>query len=197
VFDLEAIASCSEVNAEIAQQAASSPYEMKRFLARIAEVARPEEGCPKVLMAVAKLAFADWVEGDVRAELSGDDKGTTMTIYCEHGVGIRERLLAPHYFAVPIDEFQRAVLLVPKLVLPLIAQQGLNRLTLAPRAELENAPIPSFELDEQSLGDGERITVKPPPGTGFPAALEDDESGDEDVHTRPTKPPVMNAEDGE
>lgn len=162
MLDLGAIERCAELTTAHATQAAGSSTEMKKLLARVAAIAEPETGCPKILTAIAQLTTADWVEGDLRVELSGDDKGTTLVVYCEHGVGIRERLLPPTYFRVPVDEFQRAVLLAPRLVAPLRATQGLNRLTLAPESGEAAAPLFDFELDEQSLGDGERTTSPPP-----------------------------------
>ena len=167
MFDLATLESVSDLTSEHAKQAASSSSEIRTLLKRVAEIAKPGEGCPKIMMAIARMVGQPWVEGDLRIELSGDETSTTMNVMCDYGVGIRERLLPLTRFAVPIDEFERALELAPKLVLPLRITDEAGKLVLTPLAMPESrvhsiAP-PKPDLDEESLGDGERKTAPPPP----------------------------------
>jgi hypothetical protein len=166
LIDLATLSSVSELTSEHAKQAASSSAEIRKLLKRVAEIARPGEGCPKIMMAIARLVGQPWVEGDLRIELSGDDTSTTMNVMCDYGVGIRERLLPLTRFAVPIDEFERALELAPKLVLPLRITDEDGKLILTPlatpEARTKSTAPPRLALDEESLGDGERKTAPPP-----------------------------------
>lgn len=181
MIDLSTITTIDDLTPEAAAQAASSSQELKRLVMRIAEVAQPEQGWTCLYKVIALVAVSEWMEGDLQVDFNGDDKGTTLAFYAVLGAGIRERLFAPQYVAVPIDEFQRAVVLNPAVVAPLRAHQGLNRMTLAAGARVRNNEVADFELEEKALGDGERITAPPPPD------LVVDEP---EVHTRPTVPPT-------
>ncbi|MDB4936752.1 MAG: hypothetical protein JWP87_3724 [Labilithrix sp.] len=165
MIDLATLEACSDLTSEHAKLAASSSAEIRKLLKRVAEIAKPGEGCPKVLMAVAHLVGKEWVEGDLRIELSGDDTSTTLTIMCDYGVGIRERLLPNTRFAVPIDEFERALELAPRMVLPLRITDEPGKIVLTPLASPEalvKSVAPALDLDNTSLGDGERTTAPPP-----------------------------------
>lgn len=166
MIDLDTLESVSDLTSEHAKLAASSSAEMRKLLKRVAEIAKPGEGCPKVLMAIARLVGQPWLEGDLRVELSGDDTSTTLNVMCDYGVGIRERLLPLTRFEVPIDEFERALELAPKLVLPLRITDEEGKLILTPLAvpEAQARSIAPAALDvaDASLGDGERTTAPPP-----------------------------------
>ena len=186
--DLATISTSIELTPDLMRQAASSSQELKRLVLRVAEIAQPEQGWTKLFKVMAHVAQAEWMEGDLQVDFNGDDKGTTVSFYAVLGVGIRERLFGAQYLGVPIDEFQRAVVLNPEIIAPLRAHQGLNRLTLAAGERVRNKDMPDFELEEKAKGDGERITAPPPPdleevlGQGGAAA-------DPEVHTKPTTPP--------
>lgn len=184
MLDLATLASCAELTSSDAKQAASSSAQVRALLERFAVIARPGEGCPKVLIAIAHLVGQEWVEGPLRVEISGDDVSTTLVVMCDYGVGIRERILPLTRFEVPFEEFSRALELSPGLVLPLkiTDEQGKMVLTplLTPEAGVEAAAPPSFELDDQSLGENLRKTAPPPPG--LPGKFEE---GVNEVPTRP------------
>lgn len=180
MIDLSAVTTLDDLTPDAIAQAASSSQELKRLVLRLAEVAQPEQGWTRIYKVIALVAAAEWMEGDLQVDFVGDDKGTTLSFYAVLGAGIRERLFSPQYLAIPIDEFQRAVVLNPAVVAPLRAHQGLNRMTLAAGARVRNNEVADFELEEKALGDGERITAPPPPD------LVIDEP---EVHTRPTVPP--------
>lgn len=163
--DFATLTSCLELTSEHAKKAASSSVGIRNLLKRVAEIAKPGEGCPKVLMAIARLVGQEWVEGELRVELSGDDLSTTMIVMCDYGVGIRERLLPSTRFAVPIDEFGRALELAPKLVLPLRISEHEGLIILTPLAQAEpslSLPAPEITVDSASLGNDERQTAPPP-----------------------------------
>jgi hypothetical protein len=165
VTDFATLRSCSELTVEHAKLAASSSVGIRNLLTRVAAIAKPGEGCPKVLMALARLVGQDWLDGDLRVELSGDDTSTTMIVMCDFGVGIRERLLPSVRFAVPIDEFGRALELSPKLVMPLRISEHEGLIILTPLAKGEasaSVPAPNLTVDDLSLGTDDRATAPPP-----------------------------------
>lgn len=181
MVDLAAFATCAELTPEHADAAKASLAEMKKLLARAAQVARPGEGAPKVLMAVAALTDAPWLEGELRVELSGEGEATVLDVFCDHGFGIRERLLPQTRFRVAFDEFFRAAQLAPGLVAPLRASGSTDRLVLTIDGESPTAPPPAFELDEESLVVDEHEKKTVPPVANVAAPREEPS-----VHTRPT-----------
>jgi hypothetical protein len=182
LIDLTTLTTSDDLTPDVVLHAASSSRELKQLVMRMGEVARPEQGWTKLFTVIATVASAEWMEGDLQVDFNGDDKGTTVTFYAVLGAGIRERLFGAQYLQVPIDEFQRAVVLSPDVVAPLRAHQGLNRLTLAAGHHVRNRDLPTFELEERAKGDGERITVPPPPELA---------TGEREAHTRSTTPPPM------
>jgi hypothetical protein len=194
-LDLSTLASCTELTVEHAKQAASSSTEIRMLLKRVAEIARPGEGCPKILMAIARLVGQDWVEGELRVELSGDDESTCLMILCEYGVGIRERMFPMVRFRVPLDEFERALELAPQLVLPLKITDETGKLVLTPLLTPEErihaeAP-PEFEVDQASLGEEERTTAPPPPDEL--QVVDEAVPEGQSVHEVKTEPPARGA----
>ena len=179
----ERIAKSSDLTSDVVTDAVRSPGELKRLLQRIAEIAGPEQGWTRIYRVIAKVAMVEWLEGELQVDFVGDVTSTTLSFYSVLGIGIRERLVPPVTLAVPIDEFQRAVVLQPESIAPLRARQGLNRLTLSLGTSVRDRDIPEFELEEQALGDGERITAPPPP-----LVLVEEDVAPE-VYTRSTKPP--------
>jgi hypothetical protein len=166
LVDLASIESCTDLTPELANQAASSSTDMRTLLKRFERIAQPGEGCPKILMAVARLVGQEWLDGDLRVELSGDESTTLLDLLCDHGFGIRERLFGAVRFKVPLDEFERALELAPRLVLPLRISDEPGKLVLTPldtpEARVKSMPPISLDVDSGSLGDGERTTAPPP-----------------------------------
>ena len=183
VLDLATLSTCAELTSAHAKQAASSSTQLRTLLERFALIARPGEGCPKILMAVAHLVGQEWVEGPLRVELAGEGEATTMIIMCEYGVGIRERIVPLTRFEVPFDEFSRALELSPALALPLKITDEVGRIVLTPllvpEDHLDAAPPTAFELDDKSLGEDLRKTAPPP---AIPESLRDS------VNEAPTRP---------
>ena len=165
MVDLETLGSCVELTSALAKEAAKSSASMRVLLERVATIARPGEGCPKVLAAIAHLVGQEWVDGRLHVELAGDDDTTTLTVMADYGVGIRERILPATRFAVPFDEFARALELAPTLVLPLRVSEVGAKLVLTPLLTPEEQgeqPPPTFEVEDRSLGEDLRKTAPPP-----------------------------------
>jgi hypothetical protein len=167
---LDGLASCAELTTEDAEEASRSANAMRALFVWAARVARPGEGAPKLLMAIARLARAEWVDGTPVIEISGSSTETTIAIFSDHGMGIRERLLPQAKLRVPVDEFARAVRLAPQLISPFRAQERKGTLVLTP-PEAEVAPDSvreSIAIDEKSLHEQERKTAPPPDGVPAP-----------------------------
>lgn len=179
----DSLASCAELTTAHADEAARSSSSLRALLAWASEIARPGEGAPKLLMAVARLTDAEWFEGTPFVEIRGDDATTTLSIFADHGMGIRERVVPLTRLAVGFDEFARAVRLAPRLVAPFRALEKDDALVLCPPDAAPEEPIETIVIDQQSLHENERTTSPPPqvrPITKRPVA---DQSG---IHTRPT-----------
>lgn len=183
---LDDLSSCAELTELHAEEATRSSASMREFLGWATVVARPEEGAPKILMALGRLAYADWLEGPPYVEVRGDERSTTLSIFCDHGVGIRERIVPLVRLGVPFDEFVRAVRVAPHLVHPLRVTAKADALCVsspdvATESGVHRNPI---AIDRRSLNGVARsafehglrpITPAPPPIK--------EESG---IHTRPT-----------
>ena len=167
---LDGLASCAELTTEDAEEASRSANGMRALFAWAARVGRPGEGAPKLLMAIARLARAEWVDGTPVIEISGTATETIIAIFSDHGMGIRERLLPQTKIRVPVDEFARAVRLAPQLINPFRAQDRKGVVVLTP-PEADVAPDSSREsiaIDERSLHEQERKTAPPPEGVAGP-----------------------------
>jgi hypothetical protein len=154
-MQLDALATCAELTNEHADAAAHSAESFRAFLAWAAEIARPGEGAPKVLMAIARLAHADWVDGSPYVEIRGDESSTTLSIFADHGMGIRERVAPLAHLRVSFDEFARAVRLAPQLAAPFESDQIGDALYLTPPGMTpgvtEESEHQDIRIDERSL----------------------------------------------
>lgn len=176
------IAGPEEITGALAADVARSNLVLRQLLTRIAEIAQPEQGWVRLLKVLAKIpeCGGEWLEGELQVDLrGGENNTTTLELYSVLGVGIRERIFPMFTLNIPIDEFQRAVVLSPEVVRPLRAHQGRERLTLTTGMRVRSHDIPDFEVEEKAKGDGERITAPPP------ASLDDEL----EAYTRPTAPP--------
>jgi hypothetical protein len=128
----------------------------KALLDQIAKVAAPNQGAPKLLILLARMATnaCDWIDGDLRIEMVGDGDVTVVETMSELGGGMKERILPPFSMNVPMTEFVRAVERVPHMIAPLITK------TVSPRRVVFSAseevrqttvPPPRVEIGEASL----------------------------------------------
>jgi hypothetical protein len=114
--ELADIETCFEVSPDMILRALApspaedglSPREKVFFLLeRMASVARPRRGAGKVFEVLACLADADWIDGELDVRVRGDAERCRVDLLVDARLGL-ERLRAPLYFAVPIEELRRA-----------------------------------------------------------------------------------------
>lgn len=163
-MDLAGLTSCRELSPEHADEAVRSLEKLRLLVARLTEIAEPEDGAPKVLVLFARLARGDvpWLEGDVTVEITGNDARTLVDVYKEEGWGIKERLVPQARFRAPFDEFERAVEISAKRFAPLKVTITPSKIVLSTASASAPAAPPKVELDEDSLG------TTPPPQLGMP-----------------------------
>lgn len=218
MVDFASLESCADLTPEAAESAASSAKAIEALLTRAAEIGKPDEGCPKILLAIARIAGKPWVEGELRIELSGDDATTTITILTDLGFNVVERVVPAVTIGAPLDEFIRAVELARHLVDPFVPIVGDGTMVLA--APPSDDDVGEIRIDTRSLASApppssphEIKTAPPPPDnegarqslvlvsetTEAPpaaaAANGDVVPSGPNVHTRPTR--RMNALDPE
>lgn len=198
VVDFSAIESCGELSAEHAEAAVASRDAMRKLLARIAQIARPMEGCPKVMLVVGRLARGDvtWVSGAVSAELTDDEGTTLLSIVSDVGDGLCEPVFPSLRLDAPLDEFVRAAKLAPKMMAPLVAEESAGKLSLSVPARAAASADHAFDLDDPfaeheaptrpaAQGPGQGAAVPAPPPSSPVAGPLPGGSADP-VHTRPT-----------
>lgn len=153
--DFGSLSRCAEISDEVVARAVLSHDAMKALLAKAAEIARPMEGAARILVALARMATTacTWLEGDLVVEIVGDDEVSVVEVLAELGGGLRERVFPTFTLHVSIDEFVRAVRLVPRMVLPLKMQERAGRLVFsAPEAVRHSTrPPPAIEVEEDFL----------------------------------------------
>jgi hypothetical protein len=153
--DFGSLSRCAEISDEVVARAVLSHDAMKALLARAGEIARPMEGAARILVALARMATTacTWLEGDLVVEIVGDDEVSVVEVLAELGGGLRERVFPTFTLHVSIDEFVRAVRLVPRMVLPLKMQERAGRLIFsAPEAVRHSTrPPPAIEVEEDFL----------------------------------------------
>lgn len=87
---------CTELRDVHIVHAVSSSDAMEALLARFSEIAAPGKGAPIILAALARLGTTacDWIDGELRIELSGDTTQTKIAVSTSIGAGFREKLFA-------------------------------------------------------------------------------------------------------
>jgi hypothetical protein len=147
---------CLDITEKDIAHAVETRAACKALLDHIAEVAAPNQGAPKLLLLLARMATTacEWVDGDLRIEMVGDGEVTVVETMSELGGGMKERVLPPFTMSVPLNEFVRAVERVPHMITPLITK------TVSPRRVVFSAseevrkttvPPPHVEIGESSL----------------------------------------------
>lgn len=119
--DWASIRSCQELTDAQIGEVIESRDDVRVLLAHLAQVARPEQGGPRVLLLFARLATpeCDWLEGALQLTLRGDGMGTTIESFAEIGGGLRERVVPKVVLPVPIGEFLDVIARFPHLIAPL------------------------------------------------------------------------------
>ncbi len=181
--DYDDIKRCSDISDTHVIRAVRTRAAMRELLEHVMTIARAGEGGPKVLLAFARMASSscDWLEGELRVEITDDAGACAIDVLCDLGGGFRERVFPPLEMKVPIDEFIRSVRLVPRMISPLNMQKrGDDRLIFSAREIDESEPPPELvevegheEGDATSSGDmlgSLNIMVEAPDETPAPTA---------------------------
>jgi len=88
------------------------------LLDRMAEVARPRQGAPRILFVLARLASCEWLEGDLEVALQANGNSTLVDLTVDDGM-IRSRLRPSLALAVPFHEFETGVERITDFITPL------------------------------------------------------------------------------
>lgn len=112
-----------DVSEEDVLAAASESASARGLFQHLVSVSAPNAGSTKVLLLFAKMAdSAEWVDGDLRVELSRKGESTEVRLLSELGGGMRERVFPPALVKASLAEFSAALLRVPHRILPLVVR---------------------------------------------------------------------------
>lgn len=115
--------SCEEVGAELID-AAFDPHgtphpaqRVLRLLERMARVSKPNAGAPRILMVLARLAEADWIDGNLEVTLRDFGVATEVDVRVDNGrLRVRWRTFS---LAAPLSELSEWLKKNPAAVRPL------------------------------------------------------------------------------
>lgn len=154
-MDYVALSRCTELRDAHIVHAVSSSDAMEALLARFSAIAAPNSGAPIILAALARLGTTacDWIDGELRIEISGDEAKTKIAASTSIGAGFREKLFRDTVLRVPFEEFARGVARAPKLIEPLAVKQTGKLLVLSVTQEVRRTslPPPMVQIDPTSL----------------------------------------------
>ena len=160
-MDYATLKQCTELRDAHIVHAVSSSEAMEALLARFTEIAAPGKGAPIILAALARLGTTacDWIDGELRIEVSGDQEKTKIAVSTSIGAGFREKLFADTTLRVSFDEFVRGVARAPKLIEPLTVKQTAKLIVLSATQEVRRTslPPPMVQIDPASF-----MVVMPP-----------------------------------
>ncbi len=162
-MDYAALQKCTELRDVHIVSAVTSSVAMEALLARFAEIASPGKGAPILLAALARLGTTacDWIDGELRIELTGGPTQTKIVVSSTLGGGFREKLFADTILRVPLDEFARGIQRAPRLIEPLVAVTSAGRIVFTVTQEIRRTslPPPHVEIDATSLMVLPRLTL--------------------------------------
>ena len=154
-MDFDALTQCTELRDAHIVSAVSSPDAMEALLERFAIIAAPGKGAPIILAAFARLGTTacEWIDGELRVEISGDATQTKIKASASIGGGFSEKLFADTVLRVPFEEFSRGLARAPRLIEPLKVKETGNRIVLTVTQEVRRTslPPPMIEIDPSSL----------------------------------------------
>lgn len=145
---------------------------MEALLARFAQIAVPGKGAPIILAALARLGTTacDWIDGELRIEISGDADKTKIAVSTAIGAGFREKLFSDTVLRVPFEEFRRGIAKAPRLIEPLRVKDSGKLIVLSATQEIRRTslPPPMVQIDPASYMVVPEIVV---PKMGVPADI--------------------------
>lgn len=128
---------------------------MQALLERFEEIAAPGAGAPVLFLALARLATTscDWLDGELRIELTGDETKTRISVSTTIGGGFREKAFRDTVLRVPFGEFNHAATSMPKLIEPLVLSESGRRIVLvaSSTARKTSLPPPMVTIDPSSF----------------------------------------------
>jgi hypothetical protein len=150
------IALCLDLQERDLADALRARETTKALLAHLAAISAPNTGVAKVLIVLSRMATTacNWIDGDLRIDVVGDEDETVIEVATELGGGLRERLFAPFSFRTPVEEFARAIDRVPHMIVPLVVRaRSAHRVSLSANEMLRRttAPPPPIEISGESL----------------------------------------------
>ena len=113
---------------------------------RMAEIAKPRAGAPKILMVLGKMATQDWMKGELVVRLNAAGDSTQLELMADEGAPASTRE-APLTINAPLQEFGNALDRRPDLILPLQVegrfgpQEAVLRMTEARRRTTQPPPL--------------------------------------------------------
>lgn len=128
----------------------------KELLEHLAAISSPNTGAAKALIVLSHMATTacTWIDGDLSIDLLADGDVTIVEVATDLGGGMRERVLSPMTFRVPINEFARAIERLPHVIAPLVIRtRSPRRVSLSATETLRRttAPPPPIEIASDSL----------------------------------------------
>ncbi|MCA9589174.1 MAG: hypothetical protein KC657_27880 [Myxococcales bacterium] len=175
--------SCRDLTDADIDAAVASSETMGALLSLMERLAKPEQGAPKILSAIARIAASEcvWMDGDLRVEIDGDAQRTSIAVLSELGAGFREAVFPRLKLDVPLEEFSRAIRLAPQLYAPLVQVKHPTRIVLVGAAASTGSLAPPVEIAEESMRRSLPPTVRRPRVSEAPASR---------PSRRPTRPPA-------
>jgi hypothetical protein len=154
--ELAHITRCLDLGEADIAKAVASRESTRALLDHLSRIGKPSSGAPKLLLLLARLATTacDWLDGDLRIEIVGDEQVSVVEIMTELGGGTRERVFSAFVMQVPLSEFVRAVERVPHMIAPLgVKVQTARRivLTATEQVRLTTMPPPMVKIADASL----------------------------------------------
>lgn len=150
------IKKCFELSDEDLLTAIESREGTIELLRHLADIASPNTGAAKVLVVFARMGTVacEWFDGDLRIDIKSDGASCTIEVTAELGMGMRERICPSLVYAVPLEEFTRAVERVPDRIRPLaVRTQTAKLLSLGVTEEVRHTsmPPPPIKISDDSF----------------------------------------------
>lgn len=146
---------CLDLTEEHIGEAIASRETTLLLLDHIANIARPDDGAPKVLRVFVRMIEDEvaWLDGDLHIELISFREVTAVDLSVDLGVGISERLFPTFEFNVPLNEFEVSIEKYRWLIGPFVMTHEVGKVTLATPSEARRsvAPPPRVGVSRSSL----------------------------------------------